>query len=540
MELAELIEALSRPEAYPFPVQQIDVRHTHISVVFLAGSYAYKVKKPVDLGFLDFSTLDKRRHYCEEEVRLNRRLSPSVYLGVVPIVRTAKGIQLESVGEIVEWAVKMERLPEKATLAALIANDDQGGEQGLLAQTTALAKHVALFHARAETTPHISTFGRLEMVAQNAHENFDQAEPLVGVTLSRAVLNRLKDICDEALAHLGPLIESRAQCHVPRDTHGDLHLDHVYVFPDRSPPNDLVIVDCIEFNERFRYADPVADMAFLYMDFLFHGRGDLAEQFANEYSQAAGDQEERELLPFYAAYRAAVRGKVEGFELAEEEVPEPERVRALARARAHWLLALGLLEKPSQRPCLLLVAGLPGSGKSTLARGLSERSAFSLIRSDVVRKELAASLTLRASMQRTPTRSVSEGEIYSSDWTDRTYAECLDRAEKLLFQGKRVVIDATFREERKRGDFLELAARLAVPAAFLVCEANAEIIRLRLGQRKGDVSDADWSVYRKAVEQWEEAGPRTRQVLHVIRTQRTVQESLSQAMDVLRKLKLAE
>src|SRR5262249_54499476 len=161
------------------------------------------------------------------------------------------------------------------------------------------------------------------------------------------------------------------------------------------------------------------------------------------------DNEGRALLPFCAAYRAAVRGKVEGFELAEEEVPEPERAKALTRARAYWLLALGLLEKPSQRPGLLLVAGLPGTGKSTLAKGLSELANFSLIRSDVVRKELAASLTLRVGIQRTPTRSVSEAEIYSSAWTDRTYAECLDRAEKLLFQGKRVIVDATFREEKK-------------------------------------------------------------------------------------------
>jgi aminoglycoside phosphotransferase family enzyme/predicted kinase len=537
MELAELIEALSRREAYPFSVQQIEVRHTHISVVFLASSYAYKVKKPVNLGFLDFSTPEKRRHFCAEEVRLNRRLSPSVYLGVVPIARTSKGVRLESPGEIIDWAVKMERLPEKATLAELVANHGSSN-QGLLAEMKALAQRVARFHAEAETNPHISTFGRLEVVAQNAHENFDQAEPLVGVTLSRTVFNRLKELCNEALAHLGPLIESRANHHVPRDTHGDLHLDHVYVFPNRPPPDDLVIVDCIEFNERFRHADPVADMAFLYMDFLFHGRGDLAKQFANEYFQAAKDKEGQGLLSFYAAYRAAVRGKVEGFELAEEEIPEPERAWALTRARAHWLLSLGLLEKPGYRPGLLLVAGLPGTGKSTLAKGLSELANFSLIRSDVVRKELAASLTLRVGIQRTPTRSVSEAEIYSSGWTDRTYAECLDRAEKLLFQGKRVIVDATFREEKKRKDFLELATRLAVPAAFLVCKADPEIIRSRLAERKDDVSDADWGVYRKAVEQWEEPDPRTRQVLRTIQTDGSIQQAISQATELLREFGL--
>ena len=173
---------------------------------------------------------------------------------------------------------------------------------------------------------------------------------------------------------------------MPRDTHGDLHLDHVYLFPDRAPPADLVIIDCIEFNERFRFADPVADMAFLVMDLAFHGRRDLARAFADAYFRASGDEEGRALLPFYTAYRAAVRGKVEGMELAEREVPEAERAAALVRARAHWLLALGELEEPGRRPCLVLVGGLPGTGKSTLARGLAEQAGFTVIRSDLVRR----------------------------------------------------------------------------------------------------------------------------------------------------------
>jgi predicted kinase len=403
---------------------------------------------------------------------------------------------------------------------------------------------VARFHAEGETNDHISTFGRRDVVARNTHENFEQAEPLVGVTLSRPVFDRLKELSNAALDRLRPFMESRARRHVPRDTHGDLHLDHVYVFPDRSQPADLVIVDCIEFNERFRYADPVSDMAFLYMDFQFHGRRDLAEQFANEYFQASGDEEGRTLLSFYAAYRAAVRGKVEGFELGEEEVPEVERGAALTRARAHWLLALGQLENPNQRPALLLVAGLPGTGKSTLARTLSERANFSLIRSDVVRKELAGSR--RSIWSRLPLPWGSAGvrgkeeEMYSSTWTDRTYAECLDRTEKLLFQGKRVVVDATFRQEKKRRDFLELAARLAVPAALLVCQADPEIIRHRLQERKGDVSDANWSVYLQAVEQWEEPRQRTRRALRTISTDGTIEEALAQAAAILSELGLFE
>ncbi len=216
---------------------------------------------------------------------------------------------------------------------------------------------------------------------------------------------------------------------MPRDTHGDLHLDHVYIFPERKPPADLVIIDCIEFNERFRFADPIADMAFLVMDFRFHGRRDLARAFAEEYFRASGDEEGRALLSFYSAYRAAVRGKVEGIELAEPEVDESERAALQVKARAHWLLALGELETVNRRPALVLVGGLPGTGKSTLARSLAEKAGFELIRSDVVRKELAASTDSGW------TPAILHHGIYSQEWNDRTYAECLPGPKQCCSKG---------------------------------------------------------------------------------------------------------
>jgi aminoglycoside phosphotransferase family enzyme/predicted kinase len=522
MELAPLIEALSQAAAYRHPVEAVGVRHTHISVVFLAGPFAYKVKKPVNLGFLDFSTLKKRHHFCEEEVRLNRRLAPEVYLGVVPVSRSGLGVKMEGQGEAVEWAVKMQRLRDEATLEKRLQQGQIG--VGLL---KALARKVALFHARAAAGEHISAFGRFEVVARNSRENFDQAATQVGTTLSRGVFERLRRLTEEALSRLRPLIESRADRGVPRDTHGDLHLDHVYLFPDSTPPADLVIIDCIEFNERFRFADPVSDMAFLVMDLHFHGRRDLARAFAEEYFLASGDEEGRALLPFYVAYRAAVRGKVEGFELLEKEIPEAERIAAIVRARAHWLSALGELETPSRRPCLVLVGGLPGTGKSTLAQGLAGRADFRLIRSDLVRKELAG---LQA---RESARSPFEEGIYAPDWSERTYAECLCRAEKLLFEGERVIVDASFGEEKRRQAILDAAGRLAVPVVFMLCQADPEVTRRRLERRRGDVSDADWSVYGKAAERWEEIGPATRGVLCEVSTNGTKDQTLSRALNLL-------
>lgn len=477
-----LIEQLADPAAYPHPAKDVAVFQTHISVVFLAGPLAYKLKKPVRLGFLDFSTPQLRRHFCEEEVRLNRRLAPHVYLGVVPVTEQDGRLRVEGSGEPVEWAVKMVRLPDGASLLDRLKRGEVG--EG---QVRRVARFVADFHRTADGGPHVAEFGRFDVVAGNARENFTQAEPHVGVTLSRPVFERLRGLTDEALERLRPLIEARAGRGVPRDTHGDLHLDHVYFGDDGGP----FAIDCIEFNERFRFADPVADVAFLVMDLKFRGRPDLAEVLTQEYVAASGDAEGRELLPFYTAYRAAVRGKVEGFELTEPEVHDDEKAAAAGRAKAHWLLALGELEQPARRPALVLVGGLPGTGKSTLARGLSAAGGFDVIRSDAVRKALAG----------VPAETHLGDEFYSAAWTDRTYAECLRRAERSLFEGRRVTVDSTFQDDTRRREFLGLARKLCVPAVLFVCVADSGVTRRRLDARTGDVSDADWQVYQAAT--WE-------------------------------------
>jgi aminoglycoside phosphotransferase family enzyme/predicted kinase len=523
MDLAQMIEALTVPAAYPDRVGEVEVRQTHISAVFLAGPRVYKVKKPVQFGFLDFGTLAKRRHYCEEEVRLNRRLAPDVYLGVVPVTRTRTGLRVGGDGEAVEWAVKMRRLPDEATLQSRLRREEVG-----VGVVEALARKIAAFHAGAGSGPRVAAFGRFEAVAGNARENFEQSVAHVGTTVGEAVFARARALTEGALAGHRPLIEGRAERGVPRDTHGDLRLGHVYYFPDREPPGDLIVIDCIEFNERFRFADPVADMAFLVMGLKFQGYRDLARAFTEAYLRASGDDEGRALVPFYTAYRAAVRGKVEGLKLARPEISEADRALALGKARGSWLVALGELEESSQKPCLVLVGGLPGTGKSTLARGLAERAGLCVIRSDVVRKELAGP----ACGEQGPS-AFGEG-IYTAEWTERTYAECLRRAEGLLFEGRRVLVDANFREEARRRTFLEAATRWGVPGVFLVCQAEPDVVRQRLASRRDDASDADWTVYLKAVETWEGAGTRTRSALQAVSTGGSMEGALAQAVDVLR------
>jgi aminoglycoside phosphotransferase family enzyme/predicted kinase len=516
MDLAHLIEALSSPTAYPLPVQAVEVRQTHISVVFLVGEHVYKVKKPVRLDFLDFSTLELRRHFCEEEVRLNRWLAPGVYLGVVPVTEEAGQLRVEGGGPAVEWAVKMVRLPEEATLAHRLRHDDVGPDV-----VEALARRVAAFHASQPTSEKLSLYGRFDVVAGNARGNLTPSAAPAGVTLSQAVLDRLRKRVESELERLRPVIDDRAARGVPRNTHGDLRLGHVYLFPDRAPPDDLVIIDCIEFNEAFRCADPVADMAFLVMDLLSEGRPDLAETFRAEYFRASEDSDGDALVPFYTAYRAAVRAKVDGLELAEQEVPAEERAAALRRARGHWLLALGQLEPPGQRPCLVLLLGLPGAGKSTLARSLAEQAGLTVVRSDVVRKELAAG-------------AAPSEDIYAPQWSERTYTECKRRIEAVLFEGGRALVDANFRQEGRRRDFLELARTWGVPALLLVCQASPEVVRGRLERRQGDASDATWAYYQQAAREWEEPGPVTRRSWREINADGAPEQTLAQALAALR------
>jgi len=499
MTIAQLISELSRPSAYPFAVDQVEVRQTHISAVFLAGDRAFKIKKPVALGFLDFSSLEQRRHFCDEEVRLNRRLAPDVYLAVLPVTRDKNGCRFGGTGEIVEWAVEMLRLPDEASLERRLISGQARGDFW-----KSLAERVAQFHRDAQSGPEIAALGRFEVVAANVRENFTQTINQVGVTVSRSVYQRLLTGTEHHLDLLRPLIDARAQHNVPRDTHGDLHLDHVYVFPEERLPRDIVIIDCIEFNERFRYADPVSDMAFLVMDLKDHGRHALADQFARAYFQAAGDDEGRALLPFYVAYRSLVRAKVEGMKLFESEIPEEAKQAARQRSRGHWLLALGELVRPDERPMMLLIGGLPGTGKSTLARQLADRQGFSVIRSDVVRKELAG-----LSPDDRATEQFGMG-IYSPQATEQTYAECLKRAETLLWNGHRVVVDANFPSEQLRRRFLDAAVQWGVPGWFVRCTAPSELVRKRLESRKGDASDANWTIYEQAVRQWEPLGAETR------------------------------
>lgn len=522
MDTIDLIAALAQPPAFPFDVQDVDVRQTHLSAVFLAGDVAYKIKKPVRLSFVDFSTLKQRRHFCEREVHLNRRLAPDVYLGVVPVTREGSALRFEGTGDVVEWAVKMRRLSESGTLAESVRTE--AVDPALMRN---LAERIAEFHRTSDSNDEICRFARFDAIAANFEDNLAAAAKAVGTTISPRVCSRLTELTRNELKRLRSLIDERAARGVPRDTHGDLRLEHVYYRPEVPPPGDWLIIDCIEFNDGFRYADPVVDVAFLVMDLKFAGRHDLARSVIDAYFSAADDAEGRRLLPLYTSYRAAVRAKVEAIEIGEREVPADERAAATERARGHWLLALSELASPDQKPCLILVGGLPGTGKSTVARRVAQAAGVRMIRSDEVRKDLAG-LDKHES-----TRSAIGTGIYTPTWTEDTYAECLRQTERLLFEGGRVIVDATFTFERHRRLFLDSARRWGVPAVWLRCECDAATARNRMAQRTGDVSDADWEVYCEAAARWEATSPSTVRAMRVIDTGRSEQDAAAQALAAL-------
>jgi aminoglycoside phosphotransferase family enzyme len=343
VELQELIKGLSDPAAYEPADDQPSVRQTHISVVFLTRELAYKIKKPVRLRFLDYSSLALRHFFCEEEVRLNRRLAPGVYLGVVPVTWDGARLHMEHPGSIVEWAVKMRRLPEEATLTAILDRNELG--PGVI---EGLAARIAAFHAGAQRSPQIAAMGQFDSVARLVRENLAEMAVFVGSIVDPALFRHLEVLTEKRLRELQSRIDERARRGVPCDTHGDLRLEHVHLFPGRVPPEDILIIDCIEFDERLRAADPVSDMAFLVMELCVRGRQDLAGRFCQAYFSASGDAQGAQLLPFYVAYRAMIRAKVEGLKAAEIEISDADRNRARASVGLHAMLAVWALEEPDR------------------------------------------------------------------------------------------------------------------------------------------------------------------------------------------------
>jgi uncharacterized protein len=485
--MGSLKDDLLDPGAYPAPgPQRIELAETHISWVFLAGDDVYKVKKPVDFGFLDFRTLPLRRAACEAELRLNARLAPGTYLGLVPVRRDAAGRHRigggEDEGEIAEWAVHMRRLSDDVRADVRLGRGALSGEA-----VDAVAVRLAAFHASARCDEETARYGRPEAIGRSVEENFAATRPVIARFLRPEDAAEIEGSELGFLREHGALFERRIAEGRVRDGHGDLRLEHVYL----GAGGDLRIIDCIEFNDRFRYGDVCADLAFLSMDLAFHGRVDLAERLLARYAREANDFDLYALVDFYEGYRAYVRGKVATLLAADEGADEPLRLRAAAEARRYFLLALSADRRSLLSPSVVAVGGIIASGKSTVAAALGAAMGAPVVDADRTRKHF---LGVGATV---PVHEEPWRGGYDPAVTEKVYAEVLRRAAVVLASGRPVVVDASFRSGAMRAAARALAGAHGVPFRLVECRAAADVCRARLAERerREGVSDGRLAIF---------------------------------------------
>jgi hypothetical protein len=474
---ARIVELLSTPGTYPHDVEEVVRVQTHISHVFLAGAFVYKLKKAVTFPFLDFGTVAARERFCREELRLNRRLAAPVYLDVIPVMEAAGGLRLGGAGSPVDWVVRMRRLPAERALAALL--DDPSFDGPVVMRR--LAAHLAAFHAAAPT----AGGGGPEALQAAWRENLAGVRPMVGSLLTAADLGVLEDFGGTYVVHHDAVLRARVALGHIRDAHGDLRLDHVYVLDTALPaladapavPAGFQVVDCIEFAPAFRAVDVAADLSFLMMELESSGRADLARALVDGYAEAADDGLVPALAPFHACHRAIVRGKVEGLAAADAAIDADARRAAEARARGFFALA-GRFAWRCGDPVVIACAGLSGTGKSAVAGLIGEATAFTVVSSDVVRRRAGA----------TP--------HYDPAARAAVYARLRDEVDRALVARESLVVDATFLSRAERDALARVVHGYGRRHVFVACEADEAAVKRRLDARGAtSVSDARFDVY---------------------------------------------
>jgi hypothetical protein len=464
-----LLDDLRRPEAYPAPrPSRVAQLTTHISWVFLTDREVWKLKRPVDYGFVNYTTLERRRRCCEDEVRLNRRLAPDVYLGVVPVRLGPEGHCFGGDGVIVDYAVRMRRLADEHSAEALLRRDALTSDH-----LTRLAGRLARFFGSTGPAPEA---GAIETIRGNVDENFAQVEPFVGRFVAQDTFDAVRIWQFEILGRHADRFRERVEQGRIRDGHGDLRLEHVY-FEDAEP----IVIDCVEFSERLRSGDAAADVAFLAMELTGRLRADLAERFLAAFASESNDHDLYGVVDFYAGYRAWVRGKVAAFLAADSSTPPEKAARKAEEARSLFSLARSYAEaRPGAAP-VVAVGGVIGSGKSTLAEALGRALGVPVVSSDRVRKALAG---VRAT-ERAPESA------YSAAFSARTFDEMFRRAAVVLDSGRGVVLDATFRERALRLRARDLARRHGRRFLFVETVCDEATLRERLRRREAGPSVSD-------------------------------------------------
>jgi len=473
---ATLIDALMAPERYDHAVKDIQLIETHISWVILTGTYAYKIKKPVDFGFLDFSTLEKRRFYCLEELRLNQRLAPELYLAVIPVCGTPEQPVLNGENEAFEYAVKMLQFPQSAQLDHVLARGElQAG------QLDAVARLVADFHRNITCAGVDSDFGDPAHVYQPVDENFTQIRQHIPDEDFLEPLAKLQRWSESRFETLAPVLAQRKADGFIRECHGDMHLRNL-AWHNNAP----LVFDCIEFNSNLYWIDVINEIAFLVMDLQDRQQPQMAQRFLNTYLECTGDYQGVMVLPFYLLYRAMVLAKVNAIR-AKQATNSPEQQRQAEADFANYM-RLGMNYVRECRPQLIITYGLSGSGKSTVSQQLLEQMGAIRIRSDVERKRLFG-------IRPEEDAEAAHGEgIYTAETTQRVYTRLAEQAGTVVDAGYTVIIDAAFLQFEQRQQFRKLAAEKQVPFVILEFSATVETLRRRILERQGGVSDANLAI----------------------------------------------
>jgi len=466
-----LIDTMMQPDFYPHPVRQVRMLQTHISWVFLAGQYAYKLKKPLDLGFLDFTSLEKRHFFCKQELHLNQRLAPAIYLEVLPISRTDGSYQLGNTDNIQDYCLKMLRFSQDDLLDQRL---DSGDFDPVWMDV--LAEDIAAFHATAETSQKIQAFGDTHFLLEHVTANLHVAKEHAGTVIESDQLNAIRQFSETFIHKHAKDFAVRQREGCIRDGHGDLHLKNMALFQGRP-----VVFDCIEFNDEYRMIDTMSDVAFLVMDCDARARSDLGFRFLSRYLEFSGDYDGLLVLPLYLSYRAGVRGKVACLLSDDQGIGADEKSCQSAEATRYFNLAGSYTLSP--KPRLFAIGGLSGSGKSHLALlGCGIKRAI-IIRSDATRKRIAC--------------NHKQHNLYGEKMNTKTYQAMFTAAETVLAAGFSVILDATFLRREDREHIRRLATSAHVESRIFWLDINESALRRHIRQRMQadkDVSDADLHV----------------------------------------------